>query len=93
MEKNKDDFVCLIRDIENKKICYTILESETNLAWNFLACIVIEGETGYYKTNWDWGSDRDIADATAKARNSAMGISEEEARKMVLKSMFPNMKT
>ena len=67
--------------------CYFILGSQTNEKGEFRALIAVENESGYYKTDWFWGSDLDQAEEIAREKNLAMGITEEETRKIILLTM------
>jgi hypothetical protein len=68
-------------DLTNKKYCYSVLHDGT-------AVIVVEGEKGCYKTDWNWGPDYKIAQEIADDRNEKiLGISKIDAIKMVCASM------
>ena len=54
----------------------------------YVPCIAEEGSKGYYKTDWLWGSDKEMADKMCDERNEKSGISKEEAMKIVARSMF-----
>lgn len=66
---------------------YVILDTETDDLGNIIPCIVKENETGYYRTNWKWGKDIEIARRLADEYNEKLGISKDEAYTLVLKSM------
>ena len=70
-----------------KRKAYFIIESQQNDKGEFNALIAVEGELGYYKTDWFWGDDLDQAEEIARSKNEAMGISREEACKIVLSTM------
>lgn len=69
---------------------YVILETVRDTDGGYIPCIVKDGETGYYKTDWNWGTDLDIAEELADEKNEAMGFSAEEVDRIVMDSMFPN---
>jgi len=70
-----------------KKRCYFILQTQITDSGEYIPCIAEEGTQGYFKTDWSWGSDIDIAESIADEKNDRMGISKKEALKIVAKSM------
>ena len=66
---------------------YFILESQTNDKGEFRALVAVENESGYYKTDWFWGSNLDQAEEIAREKNLAMGISSDDANLIILSSM------
>lgn len=70
-----------------RRICYFVMESQQNEKGELRALIAVEGERGYYKTDWFWGDDVDVAEEIARKKNEAMGISKDEAIKIVLSTM------
>ena len=81
----------LIKKIAEGRMVFTILETEHDDS-GYIPCIVVEGETGYYKTDWRWNCDLPTARDLASDRNTKMGIKPEDAEEIVLDSMFPNRK-
>ena len=55
----------------------------------YIPCIAVENEPGFYKTDWNWGSDLDLAWQYADEKNKAMGYTPEEVCRIVFSSMFP----
>lgn len=53
----------------------------------YVVCIAEEGTAGYHKTDWLWGSDKEVAQALCNERNEDFGISKKEAIKIVVSSM------
>ena len=72
----------------DSKRVYFLMESQRDENGELIVCIAIEGESGYYKTDWRWGKDIDWAEEVARKKNADMGISEEEANKIMLSTMF-----
>lgn len=70
-----------------KRMVFFILDTQTNEKGEYRALIAVEGEKGYYKTDWYWGTDLATAEACADARNDRMGISVVEALKIVASTM------
>jgi len=71
-----------------ERMVYIILETQRTPQGGYIPCIVKEGEKGYYKTDWDWGDNKIIAEELAEKRNEAMGLHKYEAHKLVCRSMF-----
>jgi len=71
----------------NKRMVYFIQETVRTPDGGFIPCIAIEGESGYYPTDWDWGMDLSVAERCAKEKNERMDINDEEAQKIILGTM------
>ncbi len=79
----------------SRRFCYTILETQKDEN-GYIPSAVFEGEKGHhpmtgrgeYSSPWYWGKTSEEAQAVCDAKNAEMGISKEEALKMVLASMF-----
>jgi len=69
------------------RTAYFILESQTNAEGEYRALIAVENESGYYKTDWFWGSDLENAEQIAREKNEMMGISRKDANLIVLSTM------
>lgn len=69
------------------RMAYFILQTQLTEEGEYIPCIAVEGMSGYYKTDWAWGKDLAIAEELAEKKNTAMGISKQEALKIVLSSM------
>lgn len=80
-------FMVKEQTMEPKKV-YFIMETERTSDGQFIPCIAVEGEKGYYKTDWAWGTDKNQAQAWADERNQKMGIDRREAAKIQLRTMF-----
>jgi len=53
----------------------------------YIACIAKDGGSGYYKTDWAFGKDKEQAQAICDERNIEQGFSKEDALKIVLSTM------
>jgi hypothetical protein len=73
--------------MDNKKCVYFINELERDKDGGYIPCIAVEGETGYYRTDWNWGSDIELAQEIADTKNDALGFTPLEALRIVLSSM------
>lgn len=70
-----------------KKAPYFVNQAITNDKGEFIPCIAVEGDTGYYKTDWTWGTNFKHASEVAVRMNAKMGIDEREAAKIVCATM------
>lgn len=75
-----------------EKFCYALLPSELadESLKNISVIIVKDGESGYYPTDWKWM--RKNAEQCRDEKNAALGITPDEAEKMLLRSLFPKTK-
>ena len=69
------------------KSCYFILETVKDEDGGYVPCIAVEDEPGYYRTDWNWGTDKDLAEQCVDQKNEALGINPREAFAIVLSSM------
>lgn len=72
---------------DDKRYAYFVLESQTNEKGEHRALVAVEGESGYYKTDWFWGKSIGLAEEIARQKNKAIGISKDNAHEIVLSSM------
>ena len=72
----------------NQRMVYFIQQTVKSSSGGFIPCIAIEGESGYYPTDWDWGTDLELAEECAREKNERLGITEDEAHKIILGTMF-----
>lgn len=70
----------------NNRMVYMILETVRDEN-GYIPCIAIEGESGYYKTDWNWGKDLEQAKKFADERNAKLGINPKEAWQIVMGTM------
>ena len=66
---------------------YFIQETVKTEAGEYIPCIAVEGEKGFYRTDWAWGKDRKIADQFAMQKNELMGYDPKVALTVVLGTM------
>lgn len=78
-----------IKHIPEKRMAYFIQLTVKNEKGEYSPCIAIENEPGYNLTDWTWGSNLDKAEAIADEKNEALGITKDEAMKIVLSTMRP----
>jgi len=70
-----------------KNRVFFIMPTQVNGQGEYNALIAVEGEKGYYKTDWFWGKDLKIAEQIAQESNDVMGINKEQANKIVVGTM------
>lgn len=73
--------------VSTKKVAYFINEMERDENGNYIPCIAKEGETGFWKTDWEWGSDLEVAKNLADEANENLGLDKKDAFAIVLQSM------
>lgn len=66
---------------------YFIMETERTEAGEFIPCIAVEGEKGFYRTDWAWGKNFDKAQEIADEKNLNLGIDPKEAILIQLSTM------
>lgn len=71
----------------NARKVYFVNEAITDENNELIVCIAIEGETGYYKTDWTWGKDFNLAQKLCDEKNIALGITPREAALIQLRTM------
>jgi hypothetical protein len=53
----------------------------------YIPCIATRNQSGFHKTDWNFGSDLAAAEQIAAQKNASAGYSQEEANDIVLSSM------
>jgi hypothetical protein len=81
-----------VKRVKEKRMAFHILETQVNSKGEYNALIAVEGERGYFKTDWYWSTDIKLARECADERNARLGLSKEEAAKIVCSS-FKGVKT
>lgn len=66
----------------------TIVEGMNDENGEYIPCVVVKGQSGYYPTELRWGKDREGARKQAIEYNKKMGFNKREASDMVLNAMF-----
>lgn len=80
-----------------KPWCFTILATEFDEGKGFVPCAVFQDESGYHPMRgsqdgqqpWYWGMTMDEAKSVCEKVNAERGVSPEQARDIVMSSMFP----
>jgi hypothetical protein len=76
----------MTKDITSNCV-YFINETERAEDGGYIPCIAVEGERGYYKTDWNWSSNLELANQIAAEKNAALGFTPKEALLIVLGTM------
>lgn len=63
---------------------YVILETVKAEDGGYIPCVAVEGEKGYYRTDWNWGTDLALAQKICDQKNAALGFTPEQALLTVL---------
>ena len=66
---------------------YFIMETERTEAGELIPCIAVEDEKGFYRTDWAWGTDREVAQEIVDEKNANLGIDPKEAMLIQLGTM------
>lgn len=66
---------------------YFINELIRDTDGGYIPCIAVQGETGFYRTDWNWGKDLALAQKIADEKNAALGFTPKESIKIVLGTM------
>jgi len=76
--------------IDGKRVCLymspTFYEEHKDGKLHYYPGIVTENEPGYNKTDWDWGTDLEIAQQCADEYNERNGCSKQEQTEIVMSS-------
>lgn len=77
-------------DVPTGRLAYLVLETKRDEK-GWIVCICEENKPGYYKTNWRWDCSFEEARNLINERNWRLGLTPNEASKIVLSSMFAQM--
>jgi len=83
-------------NLSGKRYAYTIVVESVDGDGNYIPCIAVENESGYYPMSgrgscsvpWKWGKDYKVACEIADRMNERMGLTRVEAYKIITSSMF-----
>ena len=53
----------------------------------YIPCFAVKGETGFYRSDWNWGADKEIAQKLCDERNEVMGLTKKEAMLIQISTM------
>jgi hypothetical protein len=71
----------------NRRKAYFVMDAERDEKGDIIPCIAIEKEPGYFKTDWAWGKSLTEALKIAEKMNAKLGITKEDADKIVMSTM------
>ena len=83
---NLEGFEMKQDNFSDKRFAYFIMEHITNDKGQFIPCYAFENESGYYKTDWHWGKDLEIAMQCAKEKNNRLELTEDDVNEIILSS-------
>ena len=66
---------------------YFVQHTVRNSQGHFIPCIAVQGQTGYYKTDWSWDCDFETAQFLCAEKNAQIDITPKDAAHIVLSSM------
>jgi hypothetical protein len=69
------------------KKAYFISETIKDHEGNYIPCIAVENIRGFYRTDWQWGKDRDTAQRFADKKNEQLGLTKKQAMDIQVSSM------
>jgi len=64
-----------------------VMETAVDEDGQIIPCIAKRGETGYWKTDWRWGKDWELARRLCDERNERAGFTEREVLQIRAESM------
>ena len=68
-------------------IAYFINDFATATDGGFIPCIAVRGEKGYNLTDWNWGTDKELAEKCADKKNEALGLSNDDVMEIICSTM------
>lgn len=75
------------RNIMEQRVAYFVKESITNENGEYIPCIAKENEQGYYKTDWTWGTNFEIAEECANDKNEMLGLSRNDINDIIASTL------
>ncbi len=70
------------------RLAFFILPSERyNSGEDIFPCIAKEGESGYHRTDWNWGKDVDAAQKLCDKRNERAGLAPADVEAIIDSTM------
>lgn len=73
--------------MSDKRRCYFVTDFAKDEEGNYIPCIAEEGTPGYWRTDWNWGSDLAQAEKFASLKNQALGLTDRDAFLIQVSSM------
>jgi len=71
---------------------YMALETEKLITGDYIVCIAVENEPGYYRTDWYWKTDYKTACQLANEMNQRRGLTDLDAQRIIAGSMVAGRK-
>lgn len=76
------------QDIQDKPFAYFVMPTIVDENGEFIVCVAVQGIKGYWRTDWHWGTDLNIAEKCAEDKNTRLELTEKDAAQIVCSSMF-----
>lgn len=67
---------------------YFINEFERDEEGNYIPCIAKKGEKGFYKTDWNYGKDLEVAREAVDELNERIGLDKKAAFEIVCSTII-----
>jgi len=78
---------------DDRPYCFYLSETMTTQhadgSRHYYPAIVRENDPGYYRTDWDYGTDFHLAKRAVASLNQKRGIPPDVVSRIVMSSMFP----
>jgi hypothetical protein len=72
MKIDKDKLFDMVDEYPDGTAVYFLQETERSEDGGYVPCIAKKGEKGFYRTDWDWGTDKEAAQGYCSRKNSVM---------------------
>jgi hypothetical protein len=81
-----------MNDLYSKRKAYFVQPTLKDDTGNYIACIAVENEPGYYRCDFDLGDDLDDAEEICVRLNARLQITKDDAILIVASSMAGGMR-
>lgn len=68
-------------------IAFFILDNERDEHGEFWVLLAERGKPGYARTDWHWGTDRELAEQLCRERNERIGLSEQDVAVLIASTL------
>jgi hypothetical protein len=74
-------------DFTESRLAVILLQTVVDEQGRIIPCIAVENQQGYYKTDWRWGTDWEMARGLAREYNDKLGLTEQDVIEIQLSTM------
>ena len=74
--------------IQDRPFAYFIQPTIIDKNGEYIVCVAVECVKGFWKTDWHWGTDLDLAEKCATDKNGRLDLTEKDAARIVCSTMF-----